>query len=131
MPRSFVTLWRASRKFQIGMTMLLVLILFAALGDVISAVIGRGENPIELAAYNAWLVPSLAHPLGTDRNGRDILVMTALGLRASLLIGVVAGMMSTAFGVVIAFVAGYKGGRIDGVLRTATDTMLVIQPLPL
>jgi peptide/nickel transport system permease protein len=129
--RSFWSLWRASRKFQVGLVMLLALLLFAALADVISALIGRGQNPIELAAYEAWLVPSLAHPLGTDRNGRDILVMTAIGLRASLLIGVVAGMMSTAFGVVIAFVAGYKGGRIDSVLRTATDTMLVIPTLPL
>jgi peptide/nickel transport system permease protein len=131
MPRSFWALWRASRKFQVGFVMLLVLIGFALLGDVIAAAIGKGENPVEIGRYNAWLVPSPAHPLGTDRNGRDILAMTALGLRASLQVGVVAGVLSTIVGVIVAFVAGYKGGWIDGVLRTATDSLLVIPTLPL
>lgn len=131
MPRSFWTLWRASRKFKTGLLMLIGLIAFALLGDAIAAVIGRGDNPLEIGMYNAWLVPSLAHPLGTDRNGRDILAMTAIGLRASLQVGVLAGVLSTIVGVIVAFVAGYKGGWIDAVLRTSTDALLVIPTLPL
>jgi peptide/nickel transport system permease protein len=42
-----------------------------------------------------------------------------------------AGLLSTAIGVVIAFVAGYKGGKTDSVLRTVMDMFLVVPSLPL
>ena len=43
----------------------------------------------------------------------------------------IAGVLSTLLGVVVAFVAGYKGGRIDSVLATTTDMFLVVPTLPL
>jgi peptide/nickel transport system permease protein len=129
--QSFWRRMRSSGKFQTGVIILAVLVLLALISPLVAAIVGNGENPLAIGAYGAWEVPSEDHWLGTDRYGRDVLVMTVTGLGASLKVGVVAGALSTAIGVVIAFVAGYKGGRVDGVLRTTTDMFLVVPSLPL
>ncbi|HEV8635131.1 MAG TPA: ABC transporter permease [Chloroflexota bacterium] len=131
MPQSFWRAWRASRKLRLGITILVVLVVVAVLNGPIVALIGAGRNPLETGIYAAWEVPSPEHWLGTERYGRDVLAMTVIGLGASLQVGVVAGVLSTLVGVVVAFVAGYKGGRVDGFLATATDMVLVVPSFPL
>jgi peptide/nickel transport system permease protein len=128
------TIWRqvsVSAKFQAGMGLLVALVILALIHPLVARLVGGGENPLAIAAYRPWLVPSPAHWLGTDRYGRDILVMTLTGLASSLQVGAIAGFIATAVGVVIAFVAGYKGGRIDSALRTTTDMFLVVPSFPL
>jgi peptide/nickel transport system permease protein len=86
---------------------------------------------VAIAAYEKWLVPSPAHWLGTDQYGRDVFAMTIGALAVSLKVGAIAGVISTIAGVVMAFVAGYKGGTVDGVLSTFTDMVLVVPSFPL
>jgi oligopeptide transport system permease protein len=62
-----------------------------------------------------------AHWLGTDRLGRDVLVRAFHGVRVSLLIGVLATLVSLAIGVAWGAIAGYAGGRIDSVMMRAVD----------
>ncbi len=131
MLRSFVNLLRKSGKFQVGFGILGFFVLIAIFNQPLTELIGHGHNPLELDAYQPWLIPSLRHPLGTDRYGRDILAMTITGLVASLEIGAIAGIISTVIGVVVAFVGGYKGGTLDGVLATTTDVFLVVPSFPL
>lgn len=131
MLRSVTKLWGASRKFQIGVTILFVLIVFALIHPWIADLVGHGQDPMAIGAYQAWEVPNTDHWLGTDRYGRDLFVMTATGLEASLEVAAVAGLLSTVIGVVVAFVAGYKGGTIDGFLNTTTDMFLVVPSFPL
>src|SRR5262245_33938443 len=129
--RVFLQAWRSSAKVRVGLSIILTLVVIALLSRPITAWIGQGENPLELGIYEAWQVPNPDHWLGTDRYGRDILAMTVTGLAASLQVGVIAGVLSTIVGVVIEFVAGYKGGRIDSFLATTTDMFLVVPTLPL
>jgi peptide/nickel transport system permease protein len=129
--RGFVALWRSSGKVRVGLSILVVMGLVAIFSSQISTLIGGGKDPLELGAYEAWQVPNPDHWLGTDRYGRDLLAMTVVGLAASLQVGVIAGVISTLIGVVIAFWAGYKGGRIDSFLATTTDMFLVVPTLPL
>ena len=129
--RGLLTAWRSSAKVRVGLSILSTLALIALLSGPLTVWIGAGRNPLELGAYDAWEIPNPDHWLGTDRYGRDILAMTVTGLAASLQVGVIAGVLSTIFGVVIAFVAGYKGGRIDSFLATTTDMFLVVPTLPL
>lgn len=127
-------IWRqmqASAKLQFGVTVLVLLVLAALIHPLVAYVVGGGTDPLAIAAYRPWLVPSPAHWLGTERYGRDVLVMTLTGLASSLQVGAIAGVIATAVGVVVAFVAGYKGGRVDSVLRTTTDMFLVVPNLPL
>jgi peptide/nickel transport system permease protein len=129
--RAIRRLWGASGKFQLGAVMLGILILLAVLHPFFNWIIGGNQDPIALSAYDRWEVPNSYHWLGTDRYGRDIMAMSLAGLATSLEIAAIAGFLSTLIGVIVAFVAGYKGGWLDAVLRTTTDMFLVIPTFPL
>ena len=68
--------------------------------------------------------PSLAHPLGTDQLGRDLLARVLLGAQTSLTIAVSAVAMSIALGLPLGIVSGYFGGRIDNALMRVIDALL-------
>ena len=129
--RSFGRIWGSSGKFRVGMSILITLVLLALAHPLIALALCGDANPLEVGADAAWLIPSPRHLLGTDRYGRDLLIMTLSGLQVSLEVAFVAGLLSTAVGVVVAFVAGYKGGAVDGTLKTTTDMFLVIPSFPL
>ena len=59
--------------------------------------------------------PSLnnGHFLGTDGNGRDLLVRILYGGRLSLTIGILATLVSVFIGVIYGTIAGYFGGKLD------------------
>jgi peptide/nickel transport system permease protein len=122
---------RADRKLAVGMIMLILLIAVGALHDPIISWLGRGSDPLSVGFDDRWMVPSPAHPLGTDSVGRDVLALTVKGLWTSLLIGALAGVLSTVLGVAVAFIAAYRGGWLDSVLATTTDLFLVIPTFPL
>jgi peptide/nickel transport system permease protein len=129
--RALRRLWGTSGKFQLGVVILGILIALAVLHPFLNWIIGGDQDPIQLSTYDRWEIPNSYHWLGTDRYGRDIMAMVLAGLATSLEIGAIAGFLSTFIGVIVAFVAGYKGGWIDAVLRTTTDMFLVVPTFPL
>jgi peptide/nickel transport system permease protein len=68
--------------------------------------------------------PSLAHPLGTDALGRDVLSRMLYGGRVSLWVGFVAVGISTAIGLGLGLCAGYFGGLVDELIMRLVDVML-------
>jgi peptide/nickel transport system permease protein len=131
MLKSFGRIWNTSGKFRIGFSILVILIVLGLIHGLVASIVGGGQDPLAVGAYDPWEIPNLDHWLGTDRYGRDLLVMTLTGLEISLEVAAIAGLLSTLIGVVIAFVAGYKGGAVDGVLSTTTDMFLVVPSFPL
>lgn len=73
--------------------------------------------------------PSLAHPLGLDRLGRDQLVRILAGARVSLAVGACSLVISLIFGTAYGAVAGYRGGRLDTVLMRVVDVFLAFPGL--
>ncbi len=80
-------------------------------------------------AGSALLPPSQAFPAGTDDLGRNVLCMTAFGLRTSLAMGAGAGAVGLTLGVAIGLAAGVLGGWTDLVLMRATEVMQAVPRL--
>ena len=76
------------------------------------------------------LNPSLDHPLGTDKFGRDLLTRTAQGGRVSILIGFGATIAILFVGVVYGAISGFVGGRLDNGLMRFLDALYGLPYLP-
>jgi peptide/nickel transport system permease protein len=67
--------------------------------------------------------PSLAHPLGTDDIGRDVLSRVIYGSRISLEVGAITVAISLTVGVTLGLVSGYVGGWVDDVIMRVVDAI--------
>ncbi len=78
---------------------------------------------IRLALFGDWCIPSIC---GTDSLGRDILARVFWGARVSLIVGIVATMVSLIIGVSYGATAGYIGGLVDDVMMRIVDILYSI-----
>ena len=72
------------------------------------------------------LKPSAKYLLGTDSNGQDIFWQATFAVRNSLIISLIAGLVSRVIAILVGMIAGYRGGTIDRVLMFIGDSLLVI-----
>ncbi|HRP45915.1 MAG TPA: ABC transporter permease [Trueperaceae bacterium] len=83
-------------------------------------------SPTRIDIANTFAGPSAAHLLGTDENGRDVLARLIDGGRVSILVGLVAALLTMLIGGTLGVVAGYAGGSVDRVIMRVTDGVLSI-----
>lgn len=81
-------------------------------------------SPYELSKEKILLAPSLEHPFGTDRLGRDLLSRVIEGGKASITIGFFSALASTLLGLVLGISAGYFRGYVDKSFVVAVDLFL-------
>jgi peptide/nickel transport system permease protein len=72
------------------------------------------------------LRPSPTYVLGTNSKGQDVFWQATFAVRNSLIISLIAGVVSRIFAVLVGMVAGYRGGGTDRVLMFISDSLLVI-----
>ena len=106
-------------------------ILTAALAMAVAAPAVAPYDPLKQNLGNALARPGAAHWLGTDNVGRDVLSRVVWGTRVSLVAGFVSVAIALVAGGLLGLVAGYCGGRIDGLLMRAMDAVLSFPPLVL
>jgi peptide/nickel transport system permease protein len=73
-----------------------------------------------------WAHGTVAHLLGTDQLGRDLLSRLMFGARVSLAVGIVAVLIAGVIGVPAGVVAGFYGGVLDEVLMRLADLRLAL-----
>lgn len=101
---------------------------------VMAAVFAPWLTPYELDAYDVaggLQQPSAAHPLGTDKNGIDILTQILYGARISLIIGITTGLCVTLLGATLGIVSAYFGKVSAGTILGIINVLLVIPTTPL
>lgn len=81
-------------------------------------------DPYAIDMDNSLKAPSFEHPCGTDFFGRDLLSRLIYGARISLIVGVLSRIIAVALGALLGLVAGYFGGRVDGVIMRLADVTL-------
>jgi peptide/nickel transport system permease protein len=81
-------------------------------------------DPIATSWTAIRKAPSLAHWMGTDENGRDVLSRVIFGARASMMAGVVSVLIAAGIGVPAGLLAGFAGGWTDTILSRVVDAML-------
>jgi len=86
--------------------------------------VGFARDTIRGETIGTW-----DHPLGTDGDGRDILALIIVGTPRTLAIGVIAATAGMLLGIILGFTAGFMGGRVDDVIRLASDVTITIPPL--
>jgi peptide/nickel transport system permease protein len=103
---------------------LLLIVLFTGLA--LLAPLIAPYDPIAQSWANVRKAPSLAHWLGTDEVGRDVLSRLLYGARASLMAGGISIAIALSIGAPLGMIAGYLGGLVDALLSRLTDAMLAI-----
>lgn len=121
---------RAMRRFRrhrlalIGLSILLILILMAIFAPIVA-----GQSPYSENLRLIRKPPRAGHILGTDGIGRDVWARLVYAARVSLSVGLVAVGLSASIGVLLGSIAGFYGGKIDGVIMRFTDIILCFPTL--
>ena len=107
-----------------GLIFLSVLIIGAILVPMLSPFDYESQDIL-----NRNALPSLAHPFGTDKLGRDIFVRVMYGARISLAVGFSTAAINLVIGIVYGGISGYVGGKVDMVMMRIIDVIYAVPTL--
>lgn len=116
--------FRKNRLALVGLIFIAAMILAAIFIPLLSPYTYDGQDMLLRNAGPSW-----AHPFGTDKFGRDILVRCMYGARISLSVGFAAALLNLVIGVLYGGVCGYIGGRLDLILMRIVDILYSVPTL--
>ena len=111
---------RANKQLMLGLIFLLILLIIAVVGPIVSPFDPKRLNDDLLAP------PGPLYRLGTDNLGRDVFSQILHGAKTSLEIGFVAAMISAVIGVIFGGIAGFYGGIADRILNEIMNIFLML-----
>jgi peptide/nickel transport system permease protein len=110
-----------SKESTAGAVLIVLLFLLAFLGPYLT---GWGFTDHDFTALR--VPPSTSHWFGTTQTGRDVFALTMSGMQKSLIIALLAGVISTALAAIVGAVAGYFGGWRERGLNWIVELLLVV-----
>jgi len=117
--RLFSRHFGAPRALQLGAAIVFLWICLAAVPALFAP-----YDPIAQDLGATLIPPSLAHPLGTDNFGRDVLSRIIWGTRLDLAMGVFGVLAPFVIGCVVGLVSGYFGRFVDTLLMRLLDVTI-------
>ena len=115
-------LFNLARQHPLGVFGVLVVLLLFACG--IFANVIAPYDPQAIDRHALLSSPSVDHPFGTDRLGRDVLSRTIFGARISLMIGLISVTFGVTAGTTLGVISGYFGRTVDSVIQRSIDVIL-------
>lgn len=113
--------WDRYKKNKLAMIGLIFLVIMVVMAIFVPILSKYGFEDQNIALKNA--MPSLDHPFGTDKLGRDIFVRVMYGGRISLSIAFASAFICLIIGVLYGGIAGYVGGKVDMVMMRIVDIL--------
>jgi peptide/nickel transport system permease protein len=122
-------LWRRlPLKAKVGAVVLGLFLLVAIIGPLFSPYDPSFSSPDPALALNP---PDAAHLLGTTQSGQDVLSQLLVGIRLTMELAFIVGVVATALSVIVGVTAAFLGGLWDEFLSLVSNVFLVIPSLPL
>ena len=110
----------------VGLAGFIGIVFFLLLAFVAPVFVPLTNDPSVLEIYET---PSVAHPLGTDFQGKDVLNQIVYGGRDILTVAILAAFFSTFIAITFGSIAATVGGRLDTIILAITDVTLTIPKL--
>ena len=124
--KSLANIWRnLPLKAKVGVGLFAFFVLAAIIGPEVQPYDPGTQTPLTMGA------PSAQHFFGTTQTGQDILSQVLTGIRLTLELALLVGVIVTVLSVLIGVTSAFLGGIWDDVLSLITNVFLVIPALPL
>jgi peptide/nickel transport system permease protein len=114
-----------NKKLIFGLSLELLLVLFAIIGPMIAKYGPQDFTGAQLRH------PDGTYWLGTNTLGQDIFSQLANGIRESYLIGALGAVSAAVIGMALGFTAGWRGGILDEILQMITNIVVMMPSLVL
>lgn len=121
--RSALATLARDRSAMAGLAILVALALIALAAPYVAPYDPRAQPDIVALKYRP---PTLAHPFGTDDLSRDVLSRIIFGSRVSLSVAFLSVVVAATVGTGYGAIAGYVGGKLDGLMMRIVDALLSI-----
>ena len=128
--------WRRLLKNRLAVLGMVVVLLLALSSIIGPTIIERAngytydsipKNSALLRSFPPFRGPdgrfSWSHPMGTDNAGRDILARVLSGGQISLMVALIATLVSLVIGISYGAIAGYRGGGVDDLMMRVVDVL--------
>jgi len=122
----YVDAWHRLKRNRAALAaavILAIIVLLVTIGPMLN------EWDHEIPDWDNYSTPpslETGHLMGTDALGRDLFERVMIGGRISLMVGIIATLVSLIIGVSYGAVAGYLGGRVDNWMMRAVDAIYAL-----
>jgi peptide/nickel transport system permease protein len=114
-------------KAKVGGAILTVFLLIAIFGPLLAPYDPSATNPLAIAP----MAPTLHHLFGTTSTGQDVLSQLLVGMRSSIVLGLLTATIATLLAMATGLTAGFLGGVADEGLSLLMNVFVVLPALPL
>jgi peptide/nickel transport system permease protein len=122
--------WMRSARVVTGLVIVVIILLAAIFAPQLAPHDPNEQNLLTALLPPAWMQGGdPVFPLGTDSLGRCVLSRLLYGARVAMTVAVLASLGAMLIGAVLAYLAGYFGGRVDSLIGRAVDVWMSFPPV--